>query len=58
MLSYSLKCRKNIESKNPRMTKTNKGKLILPLECPICDSKKLKFMKKQEASGVLSLELT
>ena len=29
MLSYCLKSRKNTESKNPQVTKTNKGKIIL-----------------------------
>ena len=29
MLSYSLKCRKNAESKNPKVVKANKGKIML-----------------------------
>ena len=29
MLSYSLKCRKNMESKNPRVVKTKRGRIIL-----------------------------
>ena len=33
MLSYCLKCRKKTESKNPRVPKTNKGKLMLISKC-------------------------
>ena len=49
---------KNAESKNPEMTKTNKGKIILISRCTVCDNKKLRFIKNQEASRLLSsLEL-
>ena len=55
MLSYCLKFRKNIESKNPRMVKTNKAKLIFLWKCAVCDSeKKLAFIKKEEPRGLLS----
>ena len=47
MLSYCLKCRKNSESKNLKVVK-NKNRRIT------CDSKKLKFIKEQEARGLLS----
>ena len=30
------------------------GKTIILLKCATCDSKKSKFIKKQEASGILS----
>ena len=36
------------------MTNTNKGKLILLSKFPVCDSKKLGFINKQEACGFLS----
>ena len=54
ILSYCLKCRKNTESINPRVLKTRNGKTIILSKCAICGSKKSKFIKKQEASGVLS----
>ena len=40
MLSSYLKCRKNKESKNPNVTKKNKGKLMLLAKCAVCDTKK------------------
>ena len=54
MLSYCLKCRKNTESKNPKVVKTKNGRIILSSKCEVCDSKKRTFLKDQEASGLLS----
>ena len=53
MLSYCLKCRRNTESINPKVSKTN-GKAIILSTCAICGSKKSKFIKQQEAKGLLS----
>ena len=54
MLSYCLKCRKNAQSKNPEVIKTKNGRIMLLSKCLVCFSKKSKFLKKQEASGLLS----
>ena len=54
MLSYCLKCRKNAERKNPTVAKTKNGRKMLLSKCVLCGSKKSKFIKKQEASGLLS----
>ena len=54
MLSYCLKCRKNIESIDPKVLKTTNGKIMILLKCAICDSKKSKFIKEQQAKGLLS----
>ena len=53
MPSYCLKCRKNTESKNPQVTKTKNGRIILLWKCAVCDGKISKFIKEQEASGLL-----
>ena len=53
MQSYCLKCKKNTESINQRVSKTNNSKTITLSKCAICGSKKSKFIKKQEASGIL-----
>ena len=45
---------KNTESKNPKVAKTKNGRIMLLLTCAVCDSKKSKFIKQQEASGLLS----
>ena len=54
MLSYCLKCRKNTESINPKVSKTSNGKMMILLKCAICGSKKSKFIKEQQAKGLLS----
>ena len=52
MLSHCLKCRKNTESKNPKVARTKNGRIMVLSKCAVCDSKKSKFTKEQEASGL------
>ena len=54
MLSYCLECRKNTESKNPKVARTKNGRIMLLSKCAVYDSKKSKFIKQQEASGLIS----
>ena len=54
MLWYDLKCRKNTESKNPKSVKPKNGIIMLLSKCAVCYSEKLKFVKQQEANGLLS----
>ena len=53
MLSYCLKCRKNTESKNPKIVKTKNGRIMILSNCAVCNSKKARFIKEQEAIGIL-----
>ena len=54
MLSYCLKCTKNTESKNARVSKHKNGRIMLLSKCAVCDNKKSKFIKEQESSRLLS----
>ena len=54
MKSYCLKCRKNTENINPRVSKTSNGRTMLLSKCAICGSKESRFIKNQEAKGLLS----
>ena len=54
MLSYCLQCRKNTESKNPKVARIKNRRRMLSSKCAVCDSKKSKFIKEQESSGLLS----
>ena len=54
MLSYCLKCKKNTENTNPVVSKTGNGKTMIRSKCAICGAKKSKFIKEQEAKGLLS----
>ena len=49
MFSYCLKCRTNT-----RVAKTKKGKPLLLSICAVCDSKKSRFIKEQEATALIS----
>ena len=54
MLSYCLKCKKNTESIDPNVSGTSNGRTMILSKCAICDSKKSKFIKKQETKELLS----
>ena len=54
MKSYFLKCRKDTENINPKISKTSDGRAMVLSNCAICNSKKSRFIKNQEAKGLLS----
>ena len=54
MKSYCLKCRKDSENINPRVSNTNNGRKTILSKCAICGSKKSRLIKDQEAKGLLS----
>ena len=54
MLTYCLVCKKTTGNKDAKMIKTKNGSLALSSKCVVSGSKKLRFMKEQEAKGLLS----
>ena len=54
MKSYCLKCRKDTENINPKISKTSNGRTMVLSKCAICGSKKSRFIKDQEEKGLLS----
>ena len=48
------KKKKNTENINPRVSKIKNGRTVLSSKCAICGSKKSRFIKEQEAKGILS----
>ena len=54
MLSYCLKCKKNTEKVNVRVSKVINGKTLILSKCAICGGKKSQFIKEQGAKGLLS----
>ena len=54
MQSYCLKCGENTKSTSPSVLKAINGGTILLSKCAIFGDKKSRFMKKQEAKGLLS----
>ena len=51
---YCLKCRKYTKNINLRVPSTRNGKAITLSECAISGNKKSRFIKNQEAKGLLS----
>ena len=54
MESYCLKCKKYTKHINLQVSSNSNGKLMILSKCVIRDRKKSKFIKKQEARGLLS----
>ena len=54
MLTYCVKCRKYTENVNTNIFKTKKDRLIIQSKCAVCGIKKFRFVKEQEAKGLLS----
>ena len=52
-MSYYLKGRKNTESKNLKLVRTKNQRLMLLSKCSVCNRKESKFIKEQEARGLL-----
>ena len=53
MESYCLKCKKYTKNIDQQVSSTNNGKFMILSKCAICGSRKSKFIKKQEAKGIL-----
>ena len=53
MKSYCLKCRKDTENINPKVSKTSNNRIMVLSKCAICSSKKSRFIKNQKAKGLL-----
>ena len=53
MITYCLKCKKNTKNTDAKMMKTKYGRFMLSSKCAVCGNKKSKFMKEQEAEGLL-----
>ena len=54
MKTYCMKCRKGTENIDPKMVRTKNNRLITQSKCPVCGIKKSRFVKEQEAKGLLS----
>ena len=54
MKSYCLKCKIYTGNINPRVSINSNGKSMILSKCAICGSRKSRFIKKQQAKGLLS----
>ena len=54
MNTYYVKCKRDTENINPKMFRTKNNWIIMQSKCPVCGNKKSRFVKEQEAKGLLS----
>ena len=54
MNTYCLKWKTNTSNIDPKMFKTKNNRLIMQSKCSVCETKKPRFIKTQDAKGLLS----
>ena len=52
--TYCLVCRKYTKNNNPKIVRNRQNRLMIQSNCATWDSKKSRFIKKQQAMGILS----
>ena len=54
MKTYCVKCKKDTENIDPKILRTKSNRLVMQSKCSACGIKKSRFVKEQEAKGLLS----
>ena len=54
MNTYCLKCKTNTDNIDPKMVETKSIRLLMQSKCSVCGTKKSRFVKEQDAKGLLS----
>ena len=54
MKTYCLKCKTNTDNIDPKMFRTKNNRLLMQSKCSVCNNKKSRFIKEQDAKGLLS----
>ena len=54
MLTYCVKCERNTQNIDTKKVRTKNNRLIMQSKCSVCGIKKSRFVKEQEAKGLLS----
>ena len=54
MKTFCLKCKKDTENIDPKIVRTKNNRLPMQSKCSDCKNKKSRFVKEQEAEGLLS----
>ena len=52
--TYCLVCRDYTKSINPKIVRNRQNRYIIQSNCTICGSKKSRFIKEEQAMGILS----
>ena len=51
---YCLVCKKYTENTNPKIVRNRQNRLMIQSNCANCGNKKSRFIKEQQAMGILS----
>ena len=54
MNTYCVKCRKDTKNVDPKIVRTKNNRSVMQSKCSVCEIKKSRFVKEQEAKGLLS----
>ena len=54
MKTYCLKCKKDTDYIDPKISKTKNNRLLMLSKCSVCKNKKSRFIKEQDPKGLLS----
>ena len=52
--TYCLVCRKYTKNNNPKIVRNRQNRLMIQSNCANCGSKNTRFIKEQQAMGILS----
>ena len=52
--TYCLVCKKYTKNINPKIVRNRQNRSMIQSNCAICGSKKSRFVKEQQAMGILS----
>ena len=52
--TYCVKCKKDFDNIDSKIFKTKNNCLLMQSKCSVCKNKKSRFVKEQEAKGLLS----
>ena len=54
MKTHCVKCRKDTENIDPKIVRTKNNRWVMQSKFSVCGNKKSRFLKEQEAKGLLS----
>ena len=54
MKTYCLKYKKDTDNIDPKIIRTKNNRLVMQSKCSVCGIKKSRFIKEQQAKGLLS----
>ena len=54
VIAYCLSCKTDTKNTDPKVVKTKNNRLMILSKCSVSNNKKFRFIKEQQAKGLLS----